>query len=133
MGTPYQPQQPQQPYVPPPQGQVPYGPGEAPLSPVAIAGLLMGLISIPSCMCCSCFALIPYVVAVVCGGVAWMQYSNGQANALSRNLGIAGVVIPTVVYVVLTIVYLGLYGVAGVMEMMNPENISQIQDVYSTY
>ena len=59
--------------------------------PLAIAALVLGILSIPSCICYGCPSLICGILAVIFGAVVLSQVSKGQAPPNAKGLAIAGI------------------------------------------
>ena len=102
------PDDPYAPGQPPPQdpwnqGQVPPGshwqqpgyyqnPYQPPLPGMAIASLILGIVSLPSCMCYGCPSLICGILACIFGTMMLNQVKEGTAPASARGISIAGII-----------------------------------------
>jgi len=77
---------------------------------MAVAALVLGIVSIPTCFCYGCPSLICGALACIFGGMILSQIKQGQAPETAKGISIAGIACGAV-----GIVCSGLFWVMGIL------------------
>ncbi len=78
-------------YTPPAAPSPPPAPPQVEGTPgLATASLVLGIVSLPTCICYGCPSLICGALAIIFGGMILSQIKQGEAPESARGLAVAG-------------------------------------------